>query len=355
MKVVITTKYWKKSDGGGLKNYVVDLADEFKKKDIEVSVFFREGIDYENYHIKGNKLLYSIKSFIKLRKIEPNVVHSHGEWYCLLPGYVYKKIYGIKLIHTFHTQPTKKLSFISIRFLQNLLNKCDCVTFVSNKLKEDHEKCGLTFKETEITYPGTNQRMVTQEEISIFCDKFGIVEDNFVLLGQGLTAHKLKAEGAKMMIKALKNLLNHHPEIILVLTREGKFSNSLKKIAIDENVINNVIFTGDLENPYIPLKICDIYTHISLAEGLPLALLEAMVMSKPIVATCIGGIPEAINNGVNGILIDPCEEQIISSVEYLIENKSLASKMADNAKETAINNFTWEKTANVFKNIYTRY
>ena len=199
-----------------------------------------------------------------------------------------------------------------------------------------------------------NSRVVSQEEIDEFCNKFGIVNGNFVLLAQGFTAIELKAEGAKILIKALKNLLDRYPNIVLILTREGRFSNILKKVAVDENVSDHVIFTGNLENPFVPLAICDIYTHITLAEGgLSLALLEAMILGKPILTTKIGGIPEAITDGVNGILIEPCEEQIIDNIECLIKNRKLAKKLGDNAKETVINNFTWEKTANVFEHIYT--
>lgn len=355
MKVAITTNYWKQSDGGGVKNYLINLVDELNRREaLEISVLFRQGEDYKNYRIGGNKLWFSIKSFFKLREIKPQVIHSQGGWYGLLPGYIYKKIYDVKLIYTFHTQPTERLSCLGTIVFQTLLNECDCVTFVSKSLKKDNEKYGLTFKKTIITYAGVSSRVVHQEEIDEFRNKFGVVDDYFVLLAQGLTANEFKAEGAKILIKALKQLLYRHSNIVLILTREGTFSNSLKKIARDENVYDHVIFTGDVENPFVPLAICDIYTHITLAEGgLSLAVLEAMILSKPILATKIGGIPEAITDGVNGILIEPCEEQIIENIEYLMKNRELAKKLGDNAKETVINNFTWTQTANIFEHIYT--
>lgn len=353
MRIAITAKYWKKSEGGGVRNYLISLVDEYSKNDnLEVSVIFREGEDYENYRIEGHKLSFCINSFLKLKEIKPQIIHSHGEWYCILPGYLYKKMYGAKLIHTFHTQPTKKLPRLGTIFLQKLLNECDCVTFVSKSLRRDNEKWGLTFKKTIITYPGVNIRTVTQVEIDEFYNKFGVMDNKLVLLAQGLTANEFKAEGAKILIKALKNLISIYPNIVLILTREGRFSNSLKKFANDENVDNNVIFTGNLENPFVPLQICDIYTHISLAEGLPLALLEAMILGKPILATNIGGIPEAINNCINGVLINPCEEEVIEKIKYLIENKQIARKLGSNAKETVINKFTWKETASTFEHIY---
>ena len=354
MKVVIITNYWKESAGGGVKTYLTNLVDEFDKRDdLEVSVLFREGQDHENHQIEGNKVLFAIKSFLKLKEFRPEVIHSQGTWYCLLPGYVHKKLYGTRLIHTFHTQPTKKLSYIGTMFIQSLLNGCDCTTVVSKSLRIDIEKYySLKLKKTAITYAGVSSRTVSQEETKAFCNKFDIDDSNFVLLAQGFMSNEFKAKGAKILIKAVKCLSCQNPHIILILTGDGLYSNDLKKFAETEGMSDNVIFTENLSNPYIPLKICNIYTHITLADGLPLSLLEAMVMGKPIIAANIGGIHEAINDGVNGILVEPCEEQVIKKIEYLIANPNLARKLGDNAKETAISKYTWKKSANTFECIY---
>ncbi len=205
MKFAIITNYWKESAGGGVKTYISNLVDEFDKRDdFEVSVLFIEGVDYKNHQIEGNKVLFTIKSFLKLKEIHPEVIHSHGTWYCLLPDYLYKKLYGVRLIYTFHTQPRKKLSSIGTMFFQSILNGCDCITFVSKSLREDNEKYGLEFKKTAITYAGVTPRIVTQKEIKAFYDKFGICDSNFVLLAQGFMSNKFKAKGTKILIKALK-------------------------------------------------------------------------------------------------------------------------------------------------------
>ena len=354
MKVVIITNYWKISAGGGVKTYITNLVDAFDKMDdFEVSVLFEEGQDHENHKIEGNKVLFAIKSFLKLKEFRPEVIHSQGTWYCLLPGYVYKKLYGTRLIHTFHTQPTTKLSYIGTMFFQSLLNGCDCTTFVSKSLRKDNEAYGLKLKKTAITYAGVSSRTVSKEETNAFCDKFGIDDSNFVLLAQGFMSNEFKAKGAKILIKAVKCLSCHNPHIILILTGDGLYSNDVKKFVETERMSENVIFTEDLSNPYIPLKICNIYTHISLAEGgLSLSLLEAMSMGKPIIATNIGGIPEAIDNMVNGILVEPCEEQVTKKIEYLILNPNLARKLGNNAEQAVLNKFTWEQSADTFHDIF---
>lgn len=355
MKVTIVTNYWKESPGGGVKTYLVNLVDELQKREnIEVHVVFREGEDEENYKILGNKFLFSIKAFLSLRYIKPQVIHSQGSWYCLLPGYAYKKIYGAILVHTFHTKPDKKLSVLGKLFVQFLFNGCDRVTFVSKGLENNVRGIHrLKFKKTVITYAGVKSKEVSEKEIREFSEKFRIEGGSPVLLAQSLTAHKHKAEGVKLLIKAVRKLKDKYPNIILILTREGLFSNELREFAKSEGLDDKLVFTGDVDNPHVPLVICDIFTHTPLFEsGVGLALLEAMSMGKPIVATSVGGIPEAIDEMENGILVEPNVDEITQKIEQLLQDKDLAKKLGENAKETVKRRFTWEKAADKFMEIY---
>jgi len=354
MKVVIITNYWKNSPGGGIKTYLTNLVDEFDKRDdLDVSVLFKEGVDADNFHIRGNKFIFAFKAFCKLKELRPSVLHSQGTWYCLLPGYVYKFLYNVPLIHTFHSQPLNKLHWVGRIFFQTLLNGCDCTTFVSKSLKTDYEMYDTKFKRSAITYAGVNSREVSQKQITDFCDKFNIKSTSYVLLAQGFMSDEFKAKGAKILISSLKLLLNKNPHTVLVLTGDGSFSNEVKSFAENMNLSEHVIFTGYLSDPFVPLAMCDLYTHVSLADGLPLSLLEAMVMGKPILASNIGGIPEAIDDGVNGVLVEPYEEQIQVKIEYLMSNPNVAEQMGGNAKRVALNKFTWEKAANSFESVYS--
>jgi len=181
------------------------------------------------------------------------------------------------------------------------------VTFVSKKLQERiidvHD---LSFSKTTITYAGVRAREVTDEEVTRFREEYGIDDDAVVLLAQAMTAHPLKAEGLKLLIRAVRLLRESYPDVVLIATREGRYTEELRTFAREEGVEKHVIFTGDVENPFAPLKICDLYTHITFGEGgVSLSLLETMAMGKPIVATPIGGIPEAITDGKNGLLVAP--------------------------------------------------
>ncbi len=118
----------------------------------------------------------------------------------------------------------------------------------------------------------------------------------------------------------------------------------------------HVVFTGDIEDTAVPLSFCDIYTHITFGgDGLPIALLEAMAMGKPIIATPVaGGIPEAIRDGgENGILVPPEPVEIAKMIDYLIENPDIARRLGENAKRTVDERFTWQKSAAKFLTLFS--
>ena len=168
-----------------------------------------------------------------------------------------------------------------------------------------------------------------------------------------MTAHSLKAEGLKLLIRAVRALRENYPNIVLIATREGKYSDEVKAFAREMGVEEQVVFTGDVENPFVPLEMCDLYTHITLGDGLPLALLEAMAMGKPIVATPIAGIPEVITDGENGLLVAPDAEQVAEKIDLLLRNQDYAERLGRCAKATVEERFTWEQAAKTFLDIYT--
>jgi glycosyltransferase involved in cell wall biosynthesis len=361
LKVLITTTYWKNSSGGGIKIYLANLVEELQEKGLNVDVIFANGEDQNNYKIKYNESnsafpLKILQAYLTLRRLKPDVIHSHGGmYYYLIAGYFYRIFHPVALVYTFHTEPGQDNLISPLRrfFLQNLLSRCSRVTFVSRTLMNKvEEKWGLKFHNYAITYAGVDHEEVTQSDKRAFLEEFEVPQGSIILLALGLTALRYKAEGLKILIKALKIIRDECPNTILLATRNGGFVPELKSFAQELGLKDAVIFTGDVKNAQIPLAISDIYTHISLGEGLPIALLEAMSMEKPIVATPVGGIPEAIEDGKDGLLVEPNAEKIAEKVLYLLKNKNKARELARNARKVAEERFTWEKSANKFIELY---
>lgn len=342
------------SYGGGIKTYIVNLVDALRERGINVSILFREGYDLEQFNGAKKKMEFSLTCYRQLRKIRPEAIHSHGSWYCLLPGVICKKLHGCTMVHTFHKEPDKKLPLLSKVFFQSLLNACDCVTFVSKRLQDRVVQVdNLSFPKTEITYAGAHAINVMDNQVEQFRKHYEIDEGAVVLLAQAMTVHPLKVQGLKLLIQAVKIPSIDYPKIVLIVTRDSKYLKELREFTLELGLENKVIFTGDLDNPFVPLRLCDIYTHITLAKGgLSLALLEAMMMSKPIVATSIGGIPEVIIDRENGLLVASDVRQIAGKIGFLLGNQEYGERIGNNAKRTVMDGFTWNLAAERFLTIY---
>ncbi|MEI6103226.1 MAG: glycosyltransferase family 4 protein [Methanothrix sp.] len=358
MKVLMTTTYWKGCPGG-IRAYLENLVQELETRGIDVRVVFREGYDPDNYKIHEeprfiDKLISAFRIIIEIR---PQVIHSNGGmYYYLLAGYLYKRIFGAKLIYTFHTEPENenRLSFIRRVALQTLLNRCDCVIFVSKKLESKvRDIWGMKFRNSKIIYAGVRPHDISKSSKSAFRQKYGINDDSIVLLTQGFFAMSCKSEGIKILIASIKKITKIYPKILLIATGSGCRLDDVKNFSSSLGIERNIIFTGNIEDPYVAVAVCDIYVHITLAEGgLSLALLEAMSMGKPIIATGVGGIPEAIDDGRNGLLTEPDVDKIADKIVNLLENWDMAEELGRNAKRTSEERFTWESSADSIMDIY---
>jgi len=203
-----------------------------------------------------------------------------------------------------------------------------------------------------ITYPGVEAKIVPPDEVLKFQELFGISDGDIVLLSQGVTVNRLKAEGTKELIAAVKILRDEFPGIKLVLTRNGSFRPDLEAYARFIGASDAVVFTGDVDDPFVTLARADLYCHITLADGLPIALLEAMAMGKPIVASKTGGIPEAIADGEDGLLVEPRAEAIVAAVRRVLSDPGLAQDLGRHARERSQAQFRWDRQSEFVAGIY---
>lgn len=103
------------------------------------------------------------------------------------------------------------------------------------------------------------------------------------------------------------------------------------------------------------LKASSVLVVPSRMESLPQSIKEAFFLKIPVIATNVGDIPEVIKNNETGILVPPNDPQsLLEAINLLLENKNKASKMAENAFDFIIENFTWEKLLSKYTDFYKK-
>lgn len=355
MKIVFLVTHWKNTQGTGVTRYFINLNDELKKyDDVQISVIYMKGDDPDNYKVNGTRYTFPIRAISILKKIKPDILYMDTTWYFLLCGVIFRSCREVKIIPTMHSYPAK-LSLFGKIIMYYLLNACNCVTYVSKDLRiRIHQTWKIPINvEEEITYAGVQSQPVTETEIKEFIDRYNIPKESIILLMQSSPIAKVKSDGTKILFDAINQLKEKHPKTVLIITGAGPYLEELKDYALKIRVHDHVIFTGWLNNPFTPLCLCNLYVHISLGEGLPLAILEAMSVGKPIIATPVGGIPEVIEHKKNGILVEPDVNAISRAIEELLFSEELRTNLGSNAYLES-KKYTWQKCANQFITIFKR-
>lgn len=138
----------------------------------------------------------------------------------------------------------------------------------------------------------------------------------------------------------------------LVIVGDGPSLEGLKLKVKNKKFSDFIVFTGKLSQEEVKniIKDCYVFVLPSLSEGLPRVLLEAMALSKPIIASNVGGVPEVVSDGISGFLFKPKDVQRLSNrLEYLIEEPELAKKMGEMGYSFVKAKFSNERYTQNFK------
>ena len=158
------------------------------------------------------------------------------------------------------------------------------------------------------------------------------------------------AKGLQHLIRALP-ILGSQKQLRLRIIGDGEHLTHLKKISKQLGVDSQVHFAGFLEEAELEKEVerFDIYAFPSVWEGFPYGVLEAMRAGLPIVATDVGGIPEAIRHGIDGLLVTPGSASALAKgVGELINNPVRARSFGASARQRYQTNFTSQKMKQAF-------
>jgi glycosyltransferase involved in cell wall biosynthesis len=116
---------------------------------------------------------------------------------------------------------------------------------------------------------------------------------------------------------------------------------------------DRVVFTGQRKDVPRLLAAVDVLAMPSRWEGLPIALLEAMAMSRPIVATRVSGIPDVIRDEENGLLVPPADPaKLAEALRRVLTESALREKLGRNALATLRQRYDVTRTARAYESLY---
>ncbi|MFQ5454088.1 MAG: glycosyltransferase family 4 protein, partial [Candidatus Zixiibacteriota bacterium] len=305
--------------------------EKYKYHEVPVAKYApAEGIDYLRVP-RCMKIVHSI-----LKDLECDLVHTHG-YFADIVAIPAARALGIPCMSTCH-------GFISynrkLRFY-NLLNKIVLrlslrVISVSESLKDNLIQNGIKeYRICTITNAiQTNDRDASK--ISKIRKRTRVAvnlnDDDFVV---GYIGRLSEEKGIKHLIDAInKTLKSKLPVKLLIIgdgPQKGELLNYVKGKGV-EGIVSLTGFQADIES-WIPAF--DVFVLPSMTEGTPMVLLETMAFGVPVIATRVGGIPQIIKSGSNGILVSPGSADEIKSALYkLYRDENLRIRMGEDGKKT---------------------
>jgi glycosyltransferase involved in cell wall biosynthesis len=311
--------------------------------------------------------LFAGSAFRKLNKIRGSfpvdITHVNLP---LVPSFAVPRGFGKTLISTVHStwkgeaeaikgEPYSRLNsnekfmvsfnwFLRV-FEEKMLERSDKVIAVSDftrrellqyyKVKEDKIRVIHNGVDVNKFQPAGDKRKAKKE--------LGFNPDDIAILSVGrLYARK----GLFTLIESMALVTRKFKNAKFIIAGKG-LSNEMKKLvnyAAKLGVKDNIVFTGYFPDKKLPklYQAADIFAFSTFYENLPFAVLEALSTGLPVVTTRVGGIPEMIEDGKNGFLVEPFNSrELADRILYYLEHPAAASEMALLARKTIENQFDW--------------
>lgn len=182
--------------------------------------------------------------------------------------------------------------------------------------------------------------------------ELGVGDDELLLVAVG---NLYPVKGHIVLLRALALLAERGKTsgLTVAIAGRGGEEPALRDFARQAGIEGCVRLLGYREDVGDILAAADIYAMPSLSEGLPLALLEAMAVGLPVVASRVGGIPEVVTDGDDALLVAPGDPAALAgAIERLIDDEQLRTRVGDAARRTAERDYTLDAMLDRYEAIY---
>ena len=301
---------------GGAEKMAIDLVASLRKRGIDGRLCCLEGegelapyarglgIPVTVYNKKGGvdmRLLVHLFQLIRREKFD--LVHTHNVA-PLIYGSLAAKFTGAVCLHTRHGRESKK----PVRSMIWKINKA-VVAISEDTRKKILVDNPLEEQKTTVIWNGINldnykpKSDLDRERLK---SEMGLSSTDRVV---GIVARLSPEKDHINLLRAFSTVLQANTNAVLLIIGGGKLETELRDSAKTLQISDRVKFLGFRTDIMELLGLLDVFVLSSVTEGLPLTILEAMAVGKPVVATRVGGNAEAVEEGVTGLLVEPQNPQ----------------------------------------------
>ena len=235
--------------------------------------------------------------------------------------------------------------------LERFSSRWKDVIIVNNSydLKQAHELKIKPREKVALIYNGLDvykMEYLPKEEARLKLYEKAVRQAGKVFQGKtiiGTVANFYPTKGLKYLIEAAEYFKNKD-DVIFIVIGDGQERKDLELLITNYQLQHKVLLLGQIPDAYKLLTAFDIFVLSSVKEGFPWAVIEAMAAKLPVIATKVGALPEIIENGKNGFIVEPTRpEKIAEKIQDLLNSERLRQELGIQAHQTVLFKFTLDK------------
>lgn len=337
------------------------LHNELLKRDILSFYLCNKYSVISNYQIEHKFILpfkneLSIASYEKfygiLKRIKPDIIHSHDSHSLSLAIAGKFMLKNVKLVHTRRLDLSVNKTFFSR--LKYKSTGIDQFVAISEAVKRQLINDGINNDRVQVIYSSVDFPDLSSSKLQEAKNR---IISQHRLQNKKVVCHIGSFTEQKdhiTLLRAFEELYNKRSDVVLFVVGTGKLFEPVVKFAKTLKSFDNIVFTGFKEDIYPFLQISDLFVVTSIFEGLCSTIIDAMYCGLPVVATNVGGIPELIENNVNGFLCDVRNYSDISEkMDAVLSSDTVKQRFSALAYKKSLN-FNVDIMANKYIELYQR-
>jgi glycosyltransferase involved in cell wall biosynthesis len=304
---------------------------------------------------RRGQLRVAARLFRALLKARPRAIQNHENLPLLAAALLGKLLSPgrVRVVHTVHVDPAERKSWLKRALIGAMFALCDRVVVVSEDTRRRLGNLALPLRRNvEVIYGAPPPAAAPSAgALAGFAAAHGLGPGP-VICQITRFYYPLKVQGADRLLAAFRAVRRAVPGAQLLLVGSGPLWAGFRDRHGLAAPADGVILTGFTEDPLLPMTLADVYCHVSFQDALPIVVLEAMALGKPVVASPVGGIPELVEDGVSGVLAGPTEAALADDIIRLLRAPAERQALGRQAAARIARDFGWPRCAGHYAALY---
>lgn len=290
-----------------------------------------------------------------IRSESPDIVHTQS--WSGVDAAIAKLITGAAgLVHSEHGRNYPHINSEPLK--RKIARRClyhvaDAVFAVSNEVRDYYcRETGFARDRMLVIPNGIDARRIDEADTGRAREEFGIGVDDFII---GTVARLDATKDTITLARAFARLYfaQASPKLKLLVVGDGDERAAIENFAAERGLNGAIIFTGIRHDAPRLLGAMNLFALSSLSEGMPITVLEAMAARLPVVATNVGALPEMVEEGVTGFLVEPKDDQSLAErFARLCSNRDLARQFGQAGRAVVEREYSLEAMLQRYAELY---